>query len=198
MPLAVAPGTLVTPGECIYSGDGDVKNGLGTYRNDRGVISSVVGVVDLTKTGSDETVENNCIISVKSKQHEATMGQIIKVGTLCKGTVTRVTSNMTTLTLLTANDVVLTSPNSGVIRNEDVCSLIPPIENPYKLGDVVLARVISLGDSRQFFLSTSEDMLGVIQAVSERGGMMVPISWNEMECQETKVRERRKVARPCT
>lgn len=44
-------------------------------------------------------------------------------------------------------------------------------------GDIVRARVISLGDSTQYFLSTAENELGVRWAKSAAGAIMIPISW---------------------
>lgn len=44
-------------------------------------------------------------------------------------------------------------------------------------GDIVRARVISLGDSTQYFLSTAENELGVRWAKSAAGSIMIPISW---------------------
>lgn len=44
-------------------------------------------------------------------------------------------------------------------------------------GDIIRARVISLGDSTQYFLSTAENELGVRWAKSSAGAIMVPISW---------------------
>lgn len=44
-------------------------------------------------------------------------------------------------------------------------------------GDIIRARVISLGDSTQYFLSTAENGLGVRWAKSAAGAIMIPISW---------------------
>lgn len=44
-------------------------------------------------------------------------------------------------------------------------------------GDIIRARVISLGDSTQYFLSTAENELGVRWAKSAAGAIMIPISW---------------------
>jgi exosome complex component CSL4 len=46
-------------------------------------------------------------------------------------------------------------------------------------------------------LSTAENELGVIKAVSASSGeVMIPISWKEMQCPKTKVKEARKCAKP--
>jgi exosome complex component CSL4 len=60
----------------------------------------------------------------------------------------------------------------------------------------VKALVISLGDSRSYYLSTASNELGVIYGTSIAGGApLVPVSWKEMECIKTKSRELRKVAK---
>lgn len=48
-------------------------------------------------------------------------------------------------------------------------------------GDIIRARVISLGDSTQYFLSTAENELGVRWAKSAAGAIMIPISWQVRE-----------------
>ncbi|XP_030426424.1 exosome complex component CSL4 isoform X2 [Gopherus flavomarginatus] len=66
----------------------------------------------------------------------------------------------------------------------------------FRPGDIVLAKVISLGDMQSnYLLSTAENELGVVVAHSEAGAQMVPISWCEMQCPRTHSKELRKVAR---
>ena len=60
----------------------------------------------------------------------------------------------------------------------------------------MLARVVSLGDARAYYLTSSEVELGVVLARSSEGAVMKPISFCEMECPVTKAREARKVAKP--
>ena len=88
----------------------------------------------------------------------------------------------------------------------------------FRPGDIVRAQVISLGDARSYYLATTKNDLGVIFARSEAGqccvlpsiteqkitrslskklgAVMVPISWQEMQCPKTKVKEFRKCAKP--
>uniref|UniRef100_A0A3P9BHC7 Exosome component 1 n=1 Tax=Maylandia zebra TaxID=106582 RepID=A0A3P9BHC7_9CICH len=66
----------------------------------------------------------------------------------------------------------------------------------FRPGDIVLAKVISLGDVQSnYLLTTAENELGVVVAHSEAGAQMVPISWCEMQCPLTHAKEFRKVAR---
>ncbi|XP_070772600.1 exosome complex component CSL4 isoform X3 [Enoplosus armatus] len=66
----------------------------------------------------------------------------------------------------------------------------------FRPGDIVLAKVISLGDVQSnYLLTTAENELGVVVAHSEAGSQMIPISWCEMQCPRTHAKEFRKVAR---
>ncbi len=66
----------------------------------------------------------------------------------------------------------------------------------FREGDVVRAEVLSLGDSRSFYLTTAKDELGVVRATHrESRKKMLPISWTEVQCPVTGEVEDRKVAR---
>ncbi|KGL73127.1 Exosome complex component CSL4, partial [Tinamus guttatus] len=78
--------------------------------------------------------------------------------------------------------------------------LFPPTQvevyKSFRPGDIVLAKVISLGDAQSnYLLSTAENELGVVVARSEAGVQMVPISWCEMQCPRTHTKDFRKVPR---
>lgn len=95
-------------------------------------------------------------------------------------------------------------PFKGTLRSQDVW----PAEDrevPAQLyqacrpGDLIRARIIGVGDaSAGFLLSTGlEAELGVIFAKGAASGQpLVPISWREMICPQTGIREARKAAKP--
>lgn len=63
-------------------------------------------------------------------------------------------------------------------------------------GDIVRARVSSLGDARSYHLSTADDTLGVVHArAAGSGAPLEPVSWCEMRCPVTRAVEKRKVAK---
>ena len=63
-------------------------------------------------------------------------------------------------------------------------------------GDVVRARILSMGDTRSYYLTTAANELGVVRAKSPfTGELMVAASWEEMECPSTGQRCKRKVAK---
>ena len=103
--------------------------------------------------------------------------------------------------------------SSGANANS---SLRGVILSAFRVGDVVRAVVISMGDQQHYYLSTAADELGVVLAVSagegvgggekvkggmgggrmREGNLMYPLSWREMRDPVTGVTEARKVARP--
>ena len=68
----------------------------------------------------------------------------------------------------------------------------------FRVGDLVRAAVISLGDQANYYLSTARNEFGVLMARrSEVGGnVMVPVSWREFRDEMTGRTEGRKVAKP--
>jgi len=66
----------------------------------------------------------------------------------------------------------------------------------FRVGDLVRAVVISLGDQANYYLSTARNEFGVLMARSEDGNPMVPVSWREFRDEVTGKREGRKVAKP--
>lgn len=66
----------------------------------------------------------------------------------------------------------------------------------FRVGDVVRAVVISLGDERSYYISTAGNEFGVVVARSEAGNPLVPVSWREMRDVITGKGETRKVAKP--
>ena len=92
----------------------------------------------------------------------------------------------------------LPQKHEAMIRREDVANQqTMELSEAFRPGDWVVARVLSLGDTRRYVLSTAEPQLGVIHAVCARSGqVMLPCRWNQMECPETGIQETRKCARP--
>jgi exosome complex component CSL4 len=102
--------------------------------------------------------------------------------------------------IVCVRDVSLTEPFRGQIRKEDIREFDKDRVEMYKCfrpGDVILARVLSLGEaSSGYLLSTGENELGVVIAKSEHSGVeMIPVSWTEMQCPNTYNKELRKIAK---
>jgi len=108
------------------------------------------------------------------------------------------TSSFCKTSIHCVDETVLKQPFKGVIRKEDVRALDKDrvvMHNAFRPSDIVLARVIGIGENNSFLLSTAESELGVVVAQSEAGVPMVPVNWSEMVCPKTFVKEYRKVAK---
>ncbi|XP_069695772.1 exosome complex component CSL4 isoform X2 [Periplaneta americana] len=96
------------------------------------------------------------------------------------------------------SDTVLTRPYRAVLRKEDVRATEKDrveMIKCFRPGDIILARVLPMTEVHTYQLTTAENELGVVIAHSESGAAMVPISWTEMQCPKTYVKEPRKVAK---
>ena len=134
---------------------------------------------------------------------ERTSGSLIpEVGTQILGRITRTNprqANISILAIGATGSHVLTEPFPGVIRQQDIRATEidkVKVNESFRVGDVVRAVVISLGDERSYYLSTAKNEFGVVMAVSECGNQMVPVSWKEFMDPVLNVREARKVAKP--
>jgi len=123
----------------------------------------------------------------------------LKVGDVVLSRVTHIMSNQVSCDIIAVDDMQLRTSARGVIRREDVrqtetdqASLL----ECFRPGDIVRAAIVSLGDSRQYFLSTADQDGGVRFAMSIDGNVMQPVSWQQMRDPVSGLLEPRKVAVP--
>jgi exosome complex component CSL4 len=87
---------------------------------------------------------------------------------------------------------------SGLLRSSDVRSSdIDSVEvhKCFRPGDIVRAKVLSLGDQRSYYLTTAEEDLGVVQCRSKKtGNLLVPLDSKTVICRESGETEQRKAA----
>lgn len=193
-------GAKVAPGDKI----GNTKNlspGPGCYSRGDHIFATSVGTITLSEPTTNDDGGRHVVSIEIEKGRIFASSQTLSIGSIVLCKVGRVTNQQAIVDIVASEDVgVLRDHHGGLIRKEDVrlgVSEEVKIHESFRPGDVVLARIISLGDSRRFFLSTASNELGVLRAVcSSSGKIMAPVSWKEMECPETKVRERRKCAKP--
>ena len=173
---------FVTPGQRV----GHVQQhraGAGTYVREGFIHASVVGL-KLVEGG--EVAVQAAVV-----QHTLSVGQLVTARVL------RVGQQRADVSILLAEDTALPEPLPALIRREDVRAVeADKVQLPdcFRPADILRARVISLGDSRSYFLSTARDDLGVIVARSEAGAVMTAVSWREMQCPKTRAKEPRKVS----
>eukprot|EP00536_Pseudo-nitzschia_multiseries_P000552 jgi/Psemu1/179017/e_gw1.7.234.1 len=207
--LRYKEGSTVVPGDRI----GTVRQarpGAGMCVRGGHIYANLLGKLALT----EDTPGFVC--SILSSKPLAT-NQVLKVGQRVVGRVSRITPQNALVEIRVAEGVgPLRLPYcEGAIRLEDVRSFSSSSSSSttkeennatgtatatvlgdcFRPGDLVACRVVSMGDSRRYFLTTAETELGVIRA-QRKGVPMIPVSWKEMECPETGVREPRKCAKP--
>lgn len=187
-------GSTVCPGDRLGS-IRQVQPGSGTYLNKGHIYAGLVGALTVEPKNDEDLLE--CSVTPNQLPFS---DQALTVGQLVVGKILRITPQNAILLITLAKHVgSLQTPSEGAIRREDIRSGATEqvsLGDYYQPGDLVVAKVISLGDARRYFLSTAEPELGVIRAKSKTGATMIPISWKEMECPETGEKVSRKCAKP--
>ena len=184
----MAAETIVVPGDKLpASTPADAGS---TFVWDGALRASVAGIV----TGR---------IVQASRKRSAAASSVLSVGDTVVGRITRITPRLAHVDILSLGiDAPLRDPCAGILRREDVrpaehrTAEMLEMHRCVRPGDVVLAAVLSLGDSRAYYLSTAANDHGVVIAKSSEGATMKPVSYCEMECPVSHVREKRKVAKP--
>ncbi|BDA41466.1 Exosome complex component CSL4 [Coccomyxa sp. Obi] len=185
--------STVCPGDRLFSA-ADYAAGSGTYVKGDHIYSSLVGttqVFDSSLTAEDKR-------PVVEVLRSGSRAKVPEAGNIVIAKVNKVNPRLASASLLCVNTQPLNDKFSGIIRQQDVrATEIDKVElySCFRPGDLVRAEVISLGDSRSYYLSTAKNNLGVVYAKSLSGVPMIPLSWQEMQCPETKVVEKRKVAK---
>ena len=196
-------GSTVVPGDRLGT-IRQVRSGSGTYVKGGHVYASLLGRLEVRKLDDEMDTDEqvNFVCCIASSKPPATK-QVLSVGQKVVGRISRITPQNALVEIRVAEGVgPLRTFFEGAIRLEDIRAFsgkseetMPLLADCFRPGDLVACRVISMGDARRYFLTTAETELGVIRA-QRKGISMMPVSWKEMECPETGVREPRKCAKP--
>lgn len=180
---------ICVPGQRLCLADTDHIPGSGTYERHGYIYSSLAGVVNMIKD------EKSSIIEVHSSNDQS----IVPVpGDIVTAKVTIVNQRFLKCIIKCIGDTVLSRPYRAILRKEDVRATEKDKVEMYKCfrpADIILARVLPMTDAHCYQISTAENELGVVIAHSEAGIPMIPVSWTEMQCPKTYVKEPRKVAK---
>ncbi|EWC48167.1 hypothetical protein DRE_02271 [Drechslerella stenobrocha 248] len=198
----VVPGQPLGPAHAYVPGSGvHVFNGQ--------IVSSLVGQVVTTASTSTSASASTLTstpptisvvkpsVAADEEGSSATLLPDVNSEVLCR--VTRINARQATVAVFVVNGRVCGDDFQGVIRVQDVRQTEVDrvrIFTSFRPGDIVRAKVISLGDQSNYYLSTAHNSLGVVMANSEAGDPMYPINWREMKSSRTGVVEERKVAKP--
>jgi len=170
--------------------------GTATHIHESNLCASIVGPVN--SQASTSKLSPRPTVSIP----RSTGPLLPEVGTVVLGKITRSQAkqaNLAILALGSSGEHVCDDPLPGLIRQQDIRATEidkVKVSESFRVGDIVRAVVISLGDERSYYLSTAKNELGVIMATSEWGNQMYPISWREFQDPTTGLSELRKVAKP--
>ncbi|EFC46228.1 predicted protein [Naegleria gruberi] len=202
----------VVPGQRIGQTD-TYQSGRGTYVKDNRIHASVVGSVKIsnhadidesTPSSSNNSSSTSEVASlpyihvIQENNQETIVPNILSVVT---AKVIKTTKSFAKVDILCVDGKPVTksgSAISGLLRVQDIRATEIDKVVLYEClrpGDIILAEVISLGDSRSYYISTARNELGVIYATSSFGYPMIPLDWTTMVCTKTNARELRKVAK---
>ena len=128
------------------------------------------------------------------------------VGDVITARVEVVNARFAKCSIIAVGDVLLNRPLRGILRKEDVRATdidgVQMYKN-YRPNDIILAKILPQIEIHTYSLSTAENELGVVvcsaRSLSTSATFvpvpMVPISWSELQCPVTLVKEPRKVAK---
>lgn len=180
---------ICLPGQRLSLCDKTHVAGQGTYERQGYIYSMLAGCVDVISKDGVQIVE----VHTKGEQT-----LVPAQGDIVTAQITIITQQYCKCLIKCIGDTVLSRPFKGILRKEDVRASEKDrveIYKSFRPGDIVLARVLPITEAHTYQLSTAENELGVVIAHSEYGHPMVPISWTEMQCSKTFIKEPRKVAK---
>ncbi|CAG8510600.1 3435_t:CDS:2 [Paraglomus occultum] len=205
------PVEIVTPGQRLGHAQ-DYAAGPGTYVRGDFLYASVVGVKRVL-VETDKKTRYLTVSKEKVQSAVPTVGNIVRGFDLkcmfidpqhinvinipgllfyqITGKVIRINQREAVVSIMVIGNAPCGEDFQGIIRKQDVRQFDRDkvkISDSFRPGDIVRAKVISLGDARSYYLSTADNDFG--------GCAMYPISWEEMQCPKMKEIERRKCAKP--
>ena len=186
---------VVCPGDRLRHSS-EVVAGRGTYvRDSDGAVCAALAGAAVVTPAAAGAAEPRPLVEVLRGASGAALPQ---PGATVLARVARVTPRLASVDILCVDGCAAERPFSGVIRQQDVRATDVDrvvLHDCFRAGDVVRAVVLSLGDSRSYYLATARNDLGVVSAVAAATGEpLVAVSWQEMRCPKTGAVEKRKVA----
>lgn len=179
------------PGDRLCKADEKTMPAAGTYKSEDYIYASLAGQVIVNHTNKDVKfigVDGNNKASRTLPSHNDIV--------TCQ--VTSIQTNMALCLIWCVNAHVLRQPFKAMVRKDDMRhhekDLIE-ISKCCSPGDVIIGKVIGVGDNGRYLITIADKEFGVVIATSEAGATMIPVSWTEMMCPRTNIREERKVAK---
>jgi exosome complex RNA-binding protein Csl4 len=192
--LLALPGQLLRR---IGNGEGSVLAGAGVYVTESGELRSCQSGFVIIEDIDDGKGQRWSVIPPNDGNAIRDKALLVGDQVLCR--IIKIMLNQVSCDILAVNDTELRVAARGVIRREDVRMTETDqlrMQDCFRPGDIVRAVITSLGEARQYFLSTAGEDDGVRFALSKAGNIMQAVSWKEMADPVSGVSEARKVAKP--
>ncbi|SBS82090.1 exosome complex component CSL4, putative (CSL4) [Plasmodium malariae] len=133
-----------------------------------------------TTTTDDNNGEHKKVISVDNVKHFVALPKVGDV-VICK--IYRVTFNIIYCHIILSNNKPLKNSFKGYINKSDIHIYEGELGDNFdcfKQGDIIKAKVLSIGQHSSYKLCTVGSDLGVIIALSDKGDILKPVAWNLM------------------
>ncbi|KAL8930669.1 MAG: hypothetical protein Q9208_000540 [Pyrenodesmia sp. 3 TL-2023] len=218
LPALALPGQLLGPSSSYVPGPGTHLHNSNVYASLCGRPVTTTTAPTTSSSSKHSSKPTLTIPRLPSTSHSVDLGPVServsntnalpRVGDVVVGRVVRCMVRQVNVAVMVvysadgeggSEGVVCADEVQGVVRREDVRATEKEkvlVGEGFRVGDLVRAVVISLGDQSNYYLSTAKNELGVIVAKSENGNTMFPISWKEFRDPVTGEVETRKVAKP--
>ena len=189
---------LAVPGQVLGSSS-KFTPGHGTHIAGDQLVSSLLG--QPTTSTTKRSGSSNQTLAVQRPTHPSSRPAPVlpTVGAVVYCRISRIAQSTAQSAILVIDDVVAPAGYRGILRSVDVRATEKDkvrLSECFRVGDVVRAAVVSLGDQGGYFLSTAGNEFGVVMAWSDAGNGCAPVSWNEVRDEVTGAKELRKVAKP--
>lgn len=210
-PQSAIMSSFAVPGQ-VLSNLTSHQPGAGTHVADNHILASLAGSILTVAAASKSTKPTISVTSSVQTSVNSPILPIVGSAVLCR--VLRVQQRQLQAAVLTIepsntsqSSSITSYPSNtddetqflAILRREDVRVYEKDkvvMNESFRVGDIIRATVISLGDERNYYVSTAGNEYGVVIARSDHGNAMVPVSWKEMRDVVTGRGESRKVAKP--
>jgi len=184
---------ICLPGDRLFKiGRNEYRASMGTFERQGFIISTLAGFVHLKQ------LEDGNLVEVLRDAESSYVHSVPFVGAIVTCKVLSINNKFAKCQITAVESSHLKSNFTGMIRKEDIRSVDKDraeVHKSFRPGDCIVARVLALGDSYSFLLTTAEDELGVVSGKCDEGHAMVPVNWVEMECRNCETRYQRKMAK---
>ncbi|SBS81035.1 exosome complex component CSL4, putative [Plasmodium ovale] len=183
---------IILPGEVVGNAENYIC-GDNTYVLHNEIRATILGKKSIVPIGKDKQ-----IVRVDNVRHFVTLPQVGDV-VICK--IFRVTFNLIYCNILLANNKPMKNTFKAYINKSDIHIYEGELGDNFdcfKQGDIIKAKVLSIGQHSSYKLSTVGSDLGVIIALSDKGEVLKPVAWNLMINLRDMSFEQRKVSNEFT